>query len=436
MRLFRLLPILLASLLACTKPADITPTQPATGTPTEVGKPIGAATTKTIGAAGGSLTTSDGKLTLTFPAGALANETLISVQPVENKAINGVGIAYEFGPDGSRFAKPVTFTYHYAPTELLGTTPQAMALASQNAEHVWLLERFVKVDPVSRTIQGKIDHFSWWSIITLFYMTPEAATLGPTNWVDLKIQQAADLPTIPTSADADQLPLLAPLTLTGTDPFLIKDISLNGNNNWSALQNSANPDGYLGYDMRAKAAVIRYYAPARVPQNNPVMIGVTLAVSDKAQLILVGNLTIENENSFSVEGRRFDNVQVAAGFVGGTFTLTMRDLDDPTAMGTLYAQANLSGEGSASFDLNGNGAAAATNRGETQGDSRYRTCADAYTESGTITITKLVQKNGQRYVQGTVRGTLVKIHDVDRKTCTVLEHKTFQVSANFTAPLL
>jgi hypothetical protein len=75
--------------------------------------PIGAQTSKIIGPGGGTIATPDGKLTLTFQEGAVTMETNINVQWVENKARNGVGFGNEFGPDGSHFAKPVTFTYHY-----------------------------------------------------------------------------------------------------------------------------------------------------------------------------------------------------------------------------------------------------------------------------------------------------------------------------------
>ncbi|GAB2777602.1 hypothetical protein GCM10027275_20930 [Rhabdobacter roseus] len=308
--IFRLLPLLFLGLLACHQPGPNVEPSPGTGggTPTEVGKPIGAVTTKIIGAAGGYLSTPDGKLTLTFPAGALTTDTPVTIQPVENKAINGLGIGYEFGPDGTKFAKPVTFTYHYEANELLGTTPQAMALASQNAQGIWVMERFVKVDPATRTITGKLDHFSWWSIITLFHMTPEAGVVGPGQSLKLRVTQAAELPDMLTSTNVDDLPLLAELSVKATKNALIKEISLNGNSKWSDLLNPANPNGYLGYDASGKEAVIEYFAPARIPEQNPVAVSVTLALPSKAQFMLVSNISVMRENSFTVKGTTFDDV--------------------------------------------------------------------------------------------------------------------------------
>jgi hypothetical protein len=50
-----------------------------------VGTPNGAAVTKTIGAAGGELASSDGRLTVQVPAGALSAETSLSIQPVTSE---------------------------------------------------------------------------------------------------------------------------------------------------------------------------------------------------------------------------------------------------------------------------------------------------------------------------------------------------------------
>jgi hypothetical protein len=71
--------------------------------PTAVGTPDGAPTTETIGAAGGSIASSDGALTMNIPAGALASDTDITIQPVTNTAWGGIGTGYQFTPDGLTF---------------------------------------------------------------------------------------------------------------------------------------------------------------------------------------------------------------------------------------------------------------------------------------------------------------------------------------------
>src|SRR5687768_430852 len=74
------------------------------GTPTAVGIAMGAPSELTIGAAGGRLASSDGKLTLVIPPGALASDTRITIQPISNNAPLGLGTAYRFTPDGGQFA--------------------------------------------------------------------------------------------------------------------------------------------------------------------------------------------------------------------------------------------------------------------------------------------------------------------------------------------
>src|SRR4051812_2234058 len=54
--------------------------------PTEKGTSLGAKLTKTLGAAGGTIVSADGRLTITFPAGALATDTEIGIEPITNKA--------------------------------------------------------------------------------------------------------------------------------------------------------------------------------------------------------------------------------------------------------------------------------------------------------------------------------------------------------------
>src|SRR5688572_10621820 len=62
--------------------------------PTEVGTPEGEKVTKEIGPAGGTLASTDGRITLTVPQNALTETIAFSMQPISNKAENGIGLAY------------------------------------------------------------------------------------------------------------------------------------------------------------------------------------------------------------------------------------------------------------------------------------------------------------------------------------------------------
>ncbi len=75
---------------------------------------------KQIGTQGGTITSKDGNLTLDIPAGALSGTETITISKIdpdelgpefdEIKEILGIAEAYELGPDGLTFAKPVTVT--------------------------------------------------------------------------------------------------------------------------------------------------------------------------------------------------------------------------------------------------------------------------------------------------------------------------------------
>jgi len=94
------------SIPACHQQDEVIPVEesPAQGEPTAVVSPTGEKISQSIGANGGVLRSADGKVSLSIPAGALAQTTMISLQPIENKAFMGIGPAYEFSPDGLKFA--------------------------------------------------------------------------------------------------------------------------------------------------------------------------------------------------------------------------------------------------------------------------------------------------------------------------------------------
>jgi hypothetical protein len=67
--------------------------------------PSGISATKVIGSGGGTLSLPAAGLTVTVPAGAVSYPTVFTVT-----ALAGRPIAYEFGPHGAKFAKPLTFS--------------------------------------------------------------------------------------------------------------------------------------------------------------------------------------------------------------------------------------------------------------------------------------------------------------------------------------
>ena len=86
-----------------------------------------------IGAGGGSVATPDGRIAVTIPAGALAANTLISIQPLTNTAHGKIGAAYRLTPDDQIFLMPVTIAFTYTDEEVAGSAAEFLGAAFQTA---------------------------------------------------------------------------------------------------------------------------------------------------------------------------------------------------------------------------------------------------------------------------------------------------------------
>ncbi|HEX2719241.1 MAG TPA: hypothetical protein VHM67_16360 [Gemmatimonadaceae bacterium] len=89
----------------------------------DVALPAPITVTQIIGSEGGRVVVPGAGLTVDFPAGALAAPTPITVT-----ALAGRAVAYEFGPHGITFAKPVTLTQDLEPTVVTRWTAQWIRL--------------------------------------------------------------------------------------------------------------------------------------------------------------------------------------------------------------------------------------------------------------------------------------------------------------------
>lgn len=66
-----------------------------------------------IGPDGGTVTSSDGKVKIVIPSGALNKDTDITFAAVSNQPAGNIGTAYEVNPDGTTFNKPVAISITY-----------------------------------------------------------------------------------------------------------------------------------------------------------------------------------------------------------------------------------------------------------------------------------------------------------------------------------
>lgn len=142
---------------------------------TSRGEPVGDPETKEISKDGGTIISSDGRLELIFPEGALKKKKKITIQPVTNHVANGRGNAYRMEPSGLQFDKPVSLIFHYSEDEMAGTLPELKGIASQDKNGKWEALQEIETDTTARTITSQIFHFSSYSTFDKIVLRPSNA---------------------------------------------------------------------------------------------------------------------------------------------------------------------------------------------------------------------------------------------------------------------
>lgn len=139
----------------------------------------------TIDAAGGTVATSSGTVSLAIPAGALSAGTTISITAVDNPTADdrvAPGSVYKFEPEGLKFAVPATIAVKYdtASWTKYAVTPADIRLA-KFINGGWDTTRVtnLQVDVANRKVLGNITGFSTYAA-TLDPCTPLLAKLDGT----------------------------------------------------------------------------------------------------------------------------------------------------------------------------------------------------------------------------------------------------------------
>ena len=257
---------------------------PAAATPvaTAVGTPIGSAASATLGAGGGTLSSPDGRVTLSVPAGALAADTVISIQPITNHAHGGRGNAYRFTPDGQTFQSPITLKFTYTDADLEGTVAQAMGSAYQSADGYWHWVRNPVLDTAAKTVTVSTTHFTDYADVSGFNLRPGAATVKVGGTVGLYVKFC-----YPASVDdSDELyPLVVGLECYDTSPQG-ELAPLSGVSQWTvAGAGSVSGDAFSA----------TYTAPATKPAPNTAVVAARINNTKFGTLYLLSHITIIDE---------------------------------------------------------------------------------------------------------------------------------------------
>jgi hypothetical protein len=230
--------------------------------PTAIGEPNGEKNIAAIDKEGGRVISADKKIELVFPEGALATKTTISIQPITNTSIDGVGKGYNLEPSGTQFQKPVQLIFHYTDKEMEDGSPQLMSIAMQNEKGVWYGLGMVKLDTVAKTIIGNIKHFSTWALSWGLSLRPEKTKV--------KVSKTVEIKAIPKPVyDEDKSQKLE----VYHGMFGAK---LDNPTGWYAnlvLNGDADNGSFPGSETYPLLTwTVTYKAPAKVPSKNPVEI--------------------------------------------------------------------------------------------------------------------------------------------------------------------
>jgi hypothetical protein len=147
--------------------------------PTEVGTPVGEKVTKDIGLGGGTLSSPDGRLTLTVPPNTVSQTVSFAIQPITNKAVNGRGAAFRLEPDGMTFTTPVKVSIRYDDKDVEGTVPEALAVAYQDKQGGWHAQRSGQLDQTDRTYAISTTHFTDFAVLARLWLSPTELKIHP-----------------------------------------------------------------------------------------------------------------------------------------------------------------------------------------------------------------------------------------------------------------
>lgn len=267
-----------------------TPSASAVPAATSVGQSTGPAMTAVIGPAGGTLASADGKLSIAVPAGALAQDTTVGIEPITDMTRGGQGTAYRLTPHGENFAQPVTIVFTYGEADIAGTAPENLTLMFQRSDGIWQVADNLVVDPDVRTVTVQTMHFSDWVHVPEFLLEPGSAVVKVGETVQLQILDCIN----PLPDDESVEALVPGCFALHEGAYIITnggDWSVNGFVGGDAAVGRIEPNG-------SDHTVATYTAPTVKPDINQVAVSVTFdSIPTGSQTKLVSNINVISDAS-------------------------------------------------------------------------------------------------------------------------------------------
>jgi hypothetical protein len=229
---------------------------------------------------------------LTFPAGALTQDTAISIQPVTVTAPGG-RVAYRLSPSGTTFAKPFEITFTFTDADLVGSSPGALGIGFQDDQGFWNALRDTVRDGAAKTITTTATHFSDWSYFVGWRIDPSEATIAAGSKIGLVVENCEPR----TRADASS----TAMTSCSTDyeaVDLIKEWAVDGIEGGNAT---------IGTVTTERVPYATYTAPIFVVGAETHEVSARLSRPNAPDELLISKITVVpsgsgNAASYSVRG--------------------------------------------------------------------------------------------------------------------------------------
>jgi hypothetical protein len=126
-----------------------------------------------IGPSGGTVTSSDGKLSLDIPAGALDGSIVFSVKAATAWPTGAVGQVYEVEPSGTRFSQPATIALSYAGLNIDAATAAKLFVGTAVGPSWQSLGTAVN-DARAQTVASTTTHLSVFGLVAFGAGTVDA----------------------------------------------------------------------------------------------------------------------------------------------------------------------------------------------------------------------------------------------------------------------
>ena len=117
-----------------------------------------------VNSTGGTALSTDNMLTFTVPAGALSVELTIAIGSFKNAPAGVIGSAYDIGPSGTTFSKPVTLTFRYDPAWLQGISASDLKVATVD-KGIWQVLPGSVVNEAQKTVSATTTHLSVYGLV-------------------------------------------------------------------------------------------------------------------------------------------------------------------------------------------------------------------------------------------------------------------------------